>query len=118
MKTLNAAIVTTVLALGLAGTSMAAPGHSDNIKLKQAQAKHQVAQKQTKKVVVKKVVKKAPVKIVKKKVAVKTYRVRSGDTLSKIAARYNVSLNKLIQVNKLWGNKANNLNVGMTIRLG
>lgn len=86
-----------------------------------------------KKVVKHVVVKQAPRKVVKhvavkkaapKKVAVKqvshkakTYRVRSGDTLSTIAARTHVSVNQLIKINKLWGNKANQLWVGMTIRL-
>ena len=132
MKILNAAIVTTVLALGLAGNSMAAPSHSDSYKLKQyqAQTKHQKTKKPSKKVVVKvikKAVKKAPnkrfVKVVskkvsKKKVAQRSYRVKPGDTLSRIAKRNHTSVQKLIRLNNLWGNKANNLSVGMKIRIG
>ena len=127
MKILNAAIVTTVLALGLAGNSMAAPSHADKLKMqKAAQIKNQKvkqpakkiivqkkAQKQVVKRVVKVVTKKAPIK----KVVKRSYRVRAGDTLSRIAARNHVSVQKLVKLNQLWGNKANNLRVGMVIRL-
>ena len=129
MKILNAAIVTTILALGLAGNSMAAPSHSDSYKSKQqkAQTKHQKAKKPSKKIVVKKVVKKAASKyfvkvaakpVAKKKVTQRSYRVKPGDTLSRIAQRNHTSVQKLIKLNNLWGKKANNLRVGMVIRIG
>ena len=130
MKIFNAAIVTTVLALGLAGNSMAAPINADMLKMKQAsQGKHQPVKQATKKIVVKKQVKKvvkAPVKrvvkVVTKKAPTKqaskrSYRVRSGDTLYRIAARNNVSVQKLIKLNSLWGKKATNLRIGMVLRL-
>jgi len=47
----------------------------------------------------------------------RVYRVRPGDTLSRIAARKNISLQKLIRINRLWGDKANKLSIGMVIRL-
>ena len=129
MKIFSAAIVTTVLALGLAGNSMAAPGHNNDNRLKQysSQNKHQSAKKPSKKVVVQKRVHKAPVKRIvravtkrapNKKVSNRSYRVRPGDTLNRIAARNHVSLQKLIKLNNLWGKRANNLRVGMVIRLG
>ena len=111
MKILSAAIVTTVLALSLAGTATAAPSKAE---LKKQPTKH---------VVVKKVVKKAPVKqivkkVVKKKVVQRNYRVKAGDTLSRIAKRNNTSVQKLSKLNNLWGKKASNLRIGMVIRLG
>ncbi|PWQ97561.1 LysM peptidoglycan-binding domain-containing protein [Leucothrix arctica] len=127
MKILNAAIVTTVLALGLAGNSMAAPSHADTLKMqKSAQSKHQKAKQPAKKIIVQKKAQKQVVKrVVKvvskrapvKKVANRSYRVRPGDTLSRIAARNHVSVQKLVKLNQLWGKKANNLRVGMFIRL-
>ncbi len=131
MKTINTAIITAILALGFAGTSVAAPSHSDrnNLKLhlqqKQKVMKHAgkrvVVQKQTKRApakrVVKRVVKQAIFKKVKQQSKYRTYRVQPGDTLARIAKRNRVSLNQLIKINKLWGNRANRLHVGMIIRL-
>lgn len=45
------------------------------------------------------------------------YRVRPGDTLSKIAAKTGVSLHRLVKLNKLYGNKKNRLLVGQVLRL-
>ena len=134
MKTLNTAIITAILALGFAGTSMAAPGHSDNYKLKQySHQKQKVVKHSGKRAVVQKHVKRAPAKRVVKRIAKqviykkvkqmakpsksRSYRVKPGDTLARIAKRNRVSLNHLIRVNKLWGHKANHLRVGMIIRL-
>lgn len=49
--------------------------------------------------------------------AAKTVRVKSGDTLSKIARRHHVSLQRLMQLNNLHGDKANHIKVGQIIRL-
>jgi len=129
MKIISAVIATAALSLGLAGNSMAAPGHADNSRLKQhsAQNKHHSVKKPSKKVVVQKRVQKAPVKRVvravtkrapNKRIAPRSYRVRPGDTLHRIAARNHISLQKLIKLNNLWGHRANNLHIGMVIRLG
>ena len=140
MKTLNTAIVTALLAMGLAGNAMAAPGHQssdrDNkivmkVTTHKAAPSHHIAKKVVKKVTPqrsahKTVVKRAPAKkVVKrvvskqhnKKVAKRVYRVRPGDTLYSIGKRNHVSVNQLVKINKLWGNKANNLRVGMVLRL-
>ncbi|WP_022953392.1 LysM peptidoglycan-binding domain-containing protein [Leucothrix mucor] len=120
MKTLNTAIVTALLAMGLAGNAMANNHGSDK---DHKVVKKVVVQKVVKQVVVKKA---APKKMVKqvvvkkappKKVIAKTYHVRAGDTLSKISARTHVPVNSLIKLNKLWGNKANQLRVGTVLRL-
>jgi len=47
----------------------------------------------------------------------RTYRVRAGDTLSHIAARNKVTVQYLINLNKLWGKKAHFLNIGAVIKL-
>lgn len=118
MNTLNTAIVTALLAMGLAGNAMAAPNNHAPERDNQIVKKVVIKKNAPKQIIVKKaaakkvvVVKQAP------KAKARTYRVRSGDTLSKIAARTHVSVNQLIKINKLWGNKANQLRVGMTIRL-
>jgi len=100
MKTLSTVVVGTLLAIGLAGNAAAAPqqytqGHGAN----------------------KVVIVKASAKKVVKKQHIKTYTVRRGDTLSRIAARNNTSVKKLIKLNSLWGKKANNLRVGMKLRV-
>jgi len=150
MKTINTAIVTALLAMGIAGNATASPRQSDTIVLKQMsyQGGHKAAKKVTtykrgqQKRVVKRIAKKRSYKessnrlsrkqtytktkrlkrFVNKRannkhLSKRTYRVRSGDTLTRIAARNHVSLQKLIKINKLWGNKANNLHIGMIIRL-
>ena len=130
MSTLNTAIVTAFLAIGLAGNAMAAPNNHSSERNNKIVKKVVVKKNAPKQIVVKKaapkkavVRKAAPKKVVvvkqapKKSYKAKTYRVRSGDTLSKIAARNRVSVNQLIKLNKLWGNKANQLRVGMSIRL-
>ena len=141
MKTLNTAIVTALLAMGLAGNAMAAPGHhssdrDNKIVMKVSTHKAAPNRHAAKKVVKratpqrsahKAVVKRAPAKRVVKHVASKkhnnktvskrVYRVRSGDTLYSIAKRNHVSVNQLVKINKLWGHKASNLRVGMVLRL-
>lgn len=124
MKMLTTSVLTAIMAIGLAGNAMAAPKHEDTVAIKKvtAQTSHQhknvkqVSQKPTKKIVkhvaTKRVVKQQPKKVVK----VRTHRVRSGDTLYRIATRYGISLNKLMKLNNL--RNANHLKVGMTIRLG
>lgn len=49
------------------------------------------------------------------KTSPKTHRVVSGDTLSKIAARYKTTVDVLVRLNKL--KNANQIKVGQTIRL-
>ncbi|RVU86632.1 LysM peptidoglycan-binding domain-containing protein [Leucothrix sargassi] len=99
MKMLNAAIVSAVLTLGIAGNSMAAPSKAEQPQQKVTQVKQQAAQKASKKVVA------------------KTYKVRKGDTIFSIAKKNNVSVSAIIKLNKLWGNKVQNLKVGSIIRL-
>ena len=120
MKLLNTAIITTLLTAGLAANALAAPNQHGQKNDKKATQKVVVIKQAPKKVTVKK----APQRVVKKvvqqapkRVVSKSYKVRPGDTLSKIAARNRTSVNNLIKINKLWGNKANNLKVGMVIRL-
>lgn len=127
MKTLSTVVVGTLLAIGLAGNAAAAPsqhvqGHgAKKVVMVKAASKKAAKKFVVKSVAQKKVVKKfAPKKVVKKivkKSRTKTYRVRSGDTLSRIAARNHTSVKQLIKLNGLWGNKANNLYVGMKIRI-
>ena len=135
MKTVSTVIVSALLAIGLAGNAMAAPGHQSHDKdhkvVKKVFVNKAAPRQANKRVVTKKaaparVVKRAPVKrvaakrVVKrvvKKAPARVYRVRPGDTLYRIAARNRVSVNKLIKINGLWGKKANNLRVGMVLRL-
>lgn len=131
MKTVNTVVVSALLAVGLAGNAMAAPNHSNDRHVKKvyvnkAASKHAPKRVVTKraapvKVVKRQIVKKAaPKRVVKrvvKKAPPRVYRVRPGDTLYRIAARNHVSVSKLIKINGLWGNKANNLRVGMVLRL-
>ena len=94
MKILNTVIATSILALGLAGTTMAA---QNNPAAKQQQASQSSAKKQVQ----------------------KTYTVRKGDTLQSIAKKYKVTVQKLTELNKtkLSGKKANNLQVGTVLRI-
>ncbi len=46
-----------------------------------------------------------------------TYRVRPGDTLSRIAVKTGVSVHKLVRLNKLYGARKNHLEVGQKLRL-
>ena len=84
---------------------------------KKATKKVAVKKVAQKRVVQKKVAQKQVTKRVVKKQRAKNYRVRSGDTLSRIAARNGTSVKQLIKLNGLWGKKANNLRVGMKIRV-
>lgn len=52
-----------------------------------------------------------------KRARARFYRVRSGDTLTKIAAKKGVSVNKLVRLNRLYGSKKNHIEVGMRLRL-
>ena len=127
MKSVSIVVAGALLAIGLAGNAMAAPGqHSHGHGAKKVVMVKAASKKAAKKFVVKKVAQKkvmkkfAPKKVVKKivkKSRAKTYKVRSGDTLSRIAARNHTSVKQLIKLNGLWGNKANNLYVGMKIRI-
>ncbi len=140
MKILNTVIVTSVLALGLAGNSMAAPSQVQLLKIQQqtAQANKQAAQQRAAQIqrqaAQQKVVqarqqaikaqqlqaaKKRVVvqKVPSKQVAQSNYRVATGDTLYRIAQRNNVSVETLVKLNGLWGSKASNLSIGAIIRL-
>ena len=140
MKILNTVIVTSVLALGLAGNSMAAPSQVQLLKIQQqtAQANKQAAQQRAAQIqrqaAQQKVVqarqqaikaqqlqaaKKRVVvqKVPSKQVAKSNYRVATGDTLYRIAQRNNVSVETLVKLNGLWGSKASNLSIGAIIRL-
>jgi LysM repeat protein len=46
-----------------------------------------------------------------------SYRVRSGDTLTKIAAKFQVSVDRLARLNNLRGSKKNHIEVGQRLRL-
>lgn len=46
-----------------------------------------------------------------------SYRVRSGDTLTKIAAKFKVSVDRLARLNNLRGAKKNHIEVGQRLRL-
>lgn len=46
-----------------------------------------------------------------------SYRVRSGDTLTKIAAKFQVSVDRLARLNNLRGAKKNHIEVGQRLRL-
>ena len=140
MKILNTVIVTSVLALGLAGNSIAAPSQVQLLKIQQqtAQANKQAAQQRAvqiqRQAAQQKVVqarqqaikaqqlqaaKKRVVvqKVPSKQVAQSNYRVATGDTLYRIAQRNNVSVETLVKLNGLWGSKASNLSIGAIIRL-
>ena len=140
MKILNTVIVTSVLAFGLAGNSMAAPSQVQLLKIQQqtAQANKQAAQQRAAQIqrqaAQQKVVqarqqaikaqqlqaaKKRVVvqKVPSKQVAQSNYRVATGDTLYRIAQRNNVSVETLVKLNGLWGSKASNLSIGAIIRL-
>ena len=45
------------------------------------------------------------------------YRVRPGDSLNKIAYKTGVSVQRLVKLNKLYGNKKNRLLVGQVLHL-
>jgi LysM repeat protein len=45
------------------------------------------------------------------------YRVRSGDTLTRIAVKTGVSFSKLVRLNRLYGTKKNRINAGQRLRL-
>jgi len=45
------------------------------------------------------------------------YKVRSGDTLSRIAAKTGINLHQLIRLNGLTGNKKNHIKVGQSLAL-
>ena len=47
----------------------------------------------------------------------KTYRVRSGDTLTKISKKTRVSVSRLVRLNRLYGSKKNHIEVGQRLRL-
>ncbi|PID44770.1 MAG: hypothetical protein CSB48_00695 [Proteobacteria bacterium] len=47
----------------------------------------------------------------------KTYRVRSGDTLTKISRKTGVSLSRLVRLNGLRGSKKHHIEVGQRLRL-
>ncbi|WP_022954601.1 LysM peptidoglycan-binding domain-containing protein [Leucothrix mucor] len=141
MKMLTTSVLTAIMAIGLAGNAAAAPKHEDSMVIKKSHvqtgnhhqkavkrvATKQVSQKPAKRVVkrvvkqpvkhvaakrvVKRVVKQQPRKVVK----VRTHRVRTGDTLYRIATRYGISVNKLMHLNNL--RNANHLKIGMNIRL-
>ena len=123
MKTVNTVIVGALLAIGLAGNAAAAPGHhghghgAKKIVVVKAAPKRAAKKVIFKKVAQKKIIQKKVLKRIAKKLRAKTYRVRSGDTLSRIAARNYTSVRQLIKLNGLWGNKANHLRIGMKIRL-
>ena len=46
-----------------------------------------------------------------------SYRVRSGDTLTKIAAKFQVSVDRLARLNNLRGSKKNHIEIGQRLRL-
>ena len=45
------------------------------------------------------------------------YRVRNGDTLTRIAVKTGVSFSKLVRLNRLYGTKKNRINAGQRLRL-
>lgn len=45
------------------------------------------------------------------------YRVKSGDTLTRIAVKTGVSFSKLVRLNRLYGSKKNRINAGQRLRL-
>ena len=47
----------------------------------------------------------------------KTYRVRSGDTLTKISKKTRISVSRLVRLNRLYGSKKNHIEVGQRLRL-
>ncbi|RVU84704.1 LysM domain-containing protein [Leucothrix sargassi] len=100
MKTLSTVVVGTLLAIGLAGNAAAAP--------------NQYTQGNGAKKVV--IVKTSAKKAAQNK-KIKTYTVRRGDTLSRIAARNHTSVKQLIKLNSLSAKQANNLRVGMKLRV-
>jgi len=61
-------------------------------------------------------VKRASTKRAKSK-STRFYRVRSGDTLTRIAAKTGVSFSKLVRLNRLYGTKKNRINAGQRLRL-
>lgn len=46
-----------------------------------------------------------------------SYRVRSGDTLTKIAAKFQVSVDRLARLNNLRGSKKDHIEIGQRLRL-
>ena len=56
-------------------------------------------------------------KRVSRKTYASSYRVRSGDTLYKIAAKFQVSVDRLARLNNLRGSKKNHIEVGQRLRL-
>lgn len=54
---------------------------------------------------------------IKKVKKASTYRVRSGDTLYRIAIRFGVKLDRLAHINKLYGNKKHSIKAGTILRL-
>lgn len=47
----------------------------------------------------------------------RTYRVRRGDTLTKISRKTGVSFGRLVRLNRLYGSKKNHIEVGQRLRL-
>ncbi|WP_022954600.1 LysM peptidoglycan-binding domain-containing protein [Leucothrix mucor] len=89
MKMLTTSLLSALMALGFAGSTMAASNQDSNKTGKQSLAK-------------------APVKT-------KIYRVKRGDTLEKIAAHYKVSMKEIMRLNNL--HHANQIKIGMDIKL-
>lgn len=60
--------------------------------------------------------KRADIKRAKSK-STRFYRVKSGDTLTRISVKTGVSFSKLVRLNRLYGTKKNRINAGQRIRL-
>lgn len=89
MKMLTTSLLTALMALGFAGSTMAASSQEANKAGKQAQTK-------------------VPAKS-------KMYRVKRGDTLVEIAAHYRVSVKEIMRLNNL--RNANQIKAGMDLKL-
>lgn len=140
MRKLNALLLTSALMAGLSMHAMAAPTVAEERVVEESahnkQPTKQLVSKQrnnkkvnTKVIVRTQVARPAPQRQVQKPVshkhkqtakrytAANTHRVRAGDTLSHIAARYRVTVRELMRLNKLTAHHANHLNIGLVIKL-
>ena len=129
MKSLKPIILTVITAVTLSTGSMAMAETASTVsgdgflELKVVEVSTSQATKQA--------VKQAPKASVRAKRATRTerqkrttrktyassYRVRSGDTLTKIAAKFQVSVDRLARLNNLRGAKKNHIEVGQRLRL-
>jgi len=125
MKSIKTASLAALLSAGLITftTVFAAPPMTSDgyliLTVEQAPIKKAKSVKQTKKVVRSKRPTRAKRSVVKRKKTTKSkfYRVKRGDTLTRISIKTGIRFSKLVRLNRLYGSKKNRIDAGQRLRI-